>query len=612
MLKHRMFCIVTPLEGVAPQAMADRLQRLRPSLDRLFATHGGIHYASFTLLPASPAGTSRPSGASLSLALAVDPEKQTAQIVARLLQLDPQLLAQLYEGTTDDTSPPSLLRLLARQLQGASGGYVGARDRSVAQIAAEARLVQHLREKADAMNRAGLDARTLAARLAAGIDNDPAMSWANRPAPTGRWRASVRPAFWRLAASGGYLVLTVGLMFVLLGLLLIGWLDEFAAGSIAGLWRIVAPQSFAELLAAPVWSAAFGGFDFGNPIRAIGLGLFALLALLAGAALLALAGAAALIRVPPQASKPRLAFAATVCALIGIALLSAVFRGLMKLATLLNCEGCRLPAGSAGAWVDWLATALALCALALASFASIIPLIELGRRLLPPLKRLQARLEIPRPAPSRPPYGRLHQTAPSIDACEAEWVDRTAVMISLTEIRRPYWLFANAARFFLWFISSLGWHYYSEGKLGGVSCIQFAHWHVIDNGRRMYFCANFDGDFGGYLDQFITGRFALINLIWGWTRLGDREGLPLGGPERDVAPTARRDFPRRRLLLFSGCRSEQQFKAYARDSMLPFQYHFAAYDLGLPAILGATQVRDALSAERSIAADDLILRCLDS
>ena len=51
----------------------------------------------------------------------------------------------------------------------------------------------------------------------------------------------------------------------------------------------------------------------------------------------------------------------------------------------------------------------------------------------------------------------------------------------------------------------LGYVFFTEGVLGGAPGIHFGHWRVIDNGRRFLFCSNYDGDFGGYLDDFIDG-----------------------------------------------------------------------------------------------------------
>jgi hypothetical protein len=212
--------------------------------------------------------------------------------------------------------------------------------------------------------------------------------------------------------------------------------------------------------------------------------------------------------------------------------------------------------------------------------------------------------------PTIAPPERGHQTHPSIDACEARWAARTGLMISLTEIkgrtRLTRTINAWGARLLLGFISSMGWRIFSEGPLGSSYSIHSAHWHVIDGCRRLLFVSNFDGDFNGYLDEFIRGFLPLANLIWRWSELRTRDGLA-GGPG-----TMPRSFPPVRVLTFGGCLNEQNFKSFARDSMVPFQYRFAAYDRRLRTILAATALRDLTLAPASPAADDALLRILET
>ena len=213
----------------------------------------------------------------------------------------------------------------------------------------------------------------------------------------------------------------------------------------------------------------------------------------------------------------------------------------------------------------------------------------------------------PRESARRPPE-RAHQTHESIVVCEAELLSRCNHMISLTEIRpwRPwqrFWL-----RFWLRVVGLLGHMWWVDGKLGEARGIHFAHWHVIDQGRRLLFLSNYDGDFSGYLDDFIRGASNGINLIWRRSRLEKRSAAHTGQP----AVARARCFPPTRFGLFRGCSHEQWFKAYVRDSMLPHVLRFEAYRETCADVDRATRVRDALRDERNVVNNDQIMRALES
>src|SRR5262249_10888765 len=114
------------------------------------------------------------------------------------------------------------------------------------------------------------------------------------------------------------------------------------------------------------------------------------------------------------------------------------------------------------------------------------------------------------------------QVHPSIEACEAELVRGSAHMISLTDMRRPAPWSPWWTRLFLRLVTLLGYVIFTEGRLGGAPGIHFGHWHIIDNGRRFLFCSNYDGNFGGYLDDFINGASTGTTLFWRWTKLKPR------------------------------------------------------------------------------------------
>ena len=213
---------------------------------------------------------------------------------------------------------------------------------------------------------------------------------------------------------------------------------------------------------------------------------------------------------------------------------------------------------------------------------------------------------------------RSRQIHPSIRACEAKLAYRMQHMISVTEVRRPLWLFAPLLRYVLWAINSIGMIWCTEGSLGTAPGIHFGHWHVMDQGRRLVFASNFEVPFGGYLDDFILGTPGGINLIWQCTELPLRNAAAAGHPAVSYA----RRFPPTPLAYFGGCRNEQWFKSYARDSMVPHLFRYEAYNVTYADIERATHLREAISRVQNVAAsapgtrdhvaDDQILRALES
>jgi hypothetical protein len=202
---------------------------------------------------------------------------------------------------------------------------------------------------------------------------------------------------------------------------------------------------------------------------------------------------------------------------------------------------------------------------------------------------------------------RAQQVHPSIDASEAQLVGGTAHLISLTDMRAPHWWSVWWTRASLRLVTILGRVFFTEGLLGGAPGIHFGHWHIIDNGRRYLFCSNYDGNFGGYLDDFINGASAGTSLFWRWTRLKARASAADGQPAVGLP----RAFPPTRFLVFRGVKCELKFKSYARDSMLPHLFRFDACDSTIDGIDRATTVRDALFGERNDCNDDQIMRAIE-
>jgi len=120
-----------------------------------------------------------------------------------------------------------------------------------------------------------------------------------------------------------------------------------------------------------------------------------------------------------------------------------------------------------------------------------------------------------------------------------------------------------------------------KGTLLGIPSIHFAHWSLIDNGRRLLFLSNFDGSWENYLDDFIDkGSFGLT-AVWSNTA----------------------GFPSTRFLFFGGARDGARFKAFARDSQRYTNAWYSAYpDLTVQTIDKNSNVRDSLFASLDDAA----------
>ena len=95
----------------------------------------------------------------------------------------------------------------------------------------------------------------------------------------------------------------------------------------------------------------------------------------------------------------------------------------------------------------------------------------------------------------------------------------------------------------------------TKGLLAGIPSIHFAHWALLDGGRRLLFCSNFDGSWENYLDDFIDKANKGLTGIWGNT---------IG-------------FPRTRWLFWDGATNAARFKAIARNKQVPSSVWYSAY-----------------------------------
>jgi hypothetical protein len=95
----------------------------------------------------------------------------------------------------------------------------------------------------------------------------------------------------------------------------------------------------------------------------------------------------------------------------------------------------------------------------------------------------------------------------------------------------------------------------TKGELSGIPSIHFAHWSLIDGGRRLLFLSNFDGSWENYLDDFIDKASNGLTAIWSNT---------VG-------------FPKTQWLIQGGSRDGTRFKAIARDKQVHTNVWYSAY-----------------------------------
>lgn len=95
----------------------------------------------------------------------------------------------------------------------------------------------------------------------------------------------------------------------------------------------------------------------------------------------------------------------------------------------------------------------------------------------------------------------------------------------------------------------------TDGYLGSMRTIHFAHWTFVNNSSRLLFFSNFDHSWDSYLDDFIEKAHGGLTLAWG-------SGV---------------GFPATRFLVLDGASHGRQFKAWARHSMAVSRFWFSAY-----------------------------------
>jgi hypothetical protein len=153
--------------------------------------------------------------------------------------------------------------------------------------------------------------------------------------------------------------------------------------------------------------------------------------------------------------------------------------------------------------------------------------------------------------------------------------DRTHVvqnhMASISHVK-PGWFRRTTLKVVLWFVNIVA-RTINNGKLSGIPSIHFAHWSVIDDGRRLLFVSNFDGSWENYLDDFIDKAASGLTAIW----------------SNSV------NFPRTSWLIKEGARDGARFKAVARDSQTYTNVWYSAYPhLTVEAIDNNSSIREDL------------------
>jgi len=143
-------------------------------------------------------------------------------------------------------------------------------------------------------------------------------------------------------------------------------------------------------------------------------------------------------------------------------------------------------------------------------------------------------------------------------------------MASITIVKEG-WLRRFALRTVLWAVNLYVRATQTHGVLSGIPSIHFAHWSMIDGGRRLLFLSNFDGSWENYLDDFIDKAAVGLTGVWSNT---------VG-------------FPRTQWLVFGGARDGPRFKAVARDSQVVTNAWYSAYrDVTVQGIDNSSSLRE--------------------
>lgn len=601
MVRQQMICIVVPGWNGTTDLSEDSL--VYKALYALFGDVEVVQFASIALLPATAdAEDKRPS---LMLELAIEEGIDPYDMLYRLVYHPSEAMWSLYSWfwPGDATALQSernnkLHKMLMKHLSIADGGFIGARDRTARQIQKEQDLLEWTREQALAMKAAkqyGDDRSAFALALAQRAFQNPRFGWALDPAPRSYWRGKGAS----IAAKIGYVM--VFFVLWLVAVWLVGAVPRGALGVYT--WLFGAPYSGVQDVVNAICEVS--GWVLGVSIRSV-LALLGL-GVLAGFFLVALPVVSKpwrrwLKSVGRELDRPTETWSSWSTYWVGWIVGVPIVLAVVAVALVFIFY----PATIVAAYHALIARFLGWQIIAFIVFAVVALICAFG---------LLSRIDQDLAAvgnwffhPYEDDVPRAQQVDPSIDHCEGLVVRETAHMVSLTDIRSPNGWSAWWIRASLRIVTLFGRVFFTEGRLGSAPGIHFGHWHILDHGRRYLFCSNYDGSFGGYLDDFINGATVGTNLAWRWTALKPRKSAAIGQP----AVEKPRSFPPTRFIVFRGVKCELQFKSYARDSMLPHMFRFDARKETVDQIDLATGLRDALFGQRNDRNDDLIMRAIES
>ncbi len=140
---------------------------------------------------------------------------------------------------------------------------------------------------------------------------------------------------------------------------------------------------------------------------------------------------------------------------------------------------------------------------------------------------------------------------------------------------KPGFVRARTLPIVLWVLNRLARVIYTNGDLGGIPSIHFAHWALIDEGRHLLFLSNFDGSWESYLGDFIDKAKVGLTAVWSNTE----------------------KFPRTRFLALAGAGDGPRFRHWARAHGCPTAAWYSAYpNLTMPIIDNNTAIREGLNA----------------
>ena len=117
----------------------------------------------------------------------------------------------------------------------------------------------------------------------------------------------------------------------------------------------------------------------------------------------------------------------------------------------------------------------------------------------------------------------------------------------------------------------------SNGYLGSMRTIHFAHWAFLNNGSRLLFLSNFDHSWDSYLDDFIEKAHNGLTMAW---------SCGVG-------------FPPTRFLILDGASHGRQFKTWGLASRTVSRFWYSAYPtLSVNQIERNSRIATTLSAPR--------------